>query len=259
MARGDQLDLELQGLVAISLAMGVSLTFWSAAFLESQAALFGAGASLGLLLSAASVAALFSRRAFDLMLALWSTTLVLASFCAVRVTSWSVVALPALVLLLGLSRRRALTLRLGGDSTLDGYRPSPGLDTSRCEFCGEPAQGVVSPRLVISALVLGVSSWTTFRVVCPRHAAIRAIVPTLVTALLGWWSLPGLVWTPMALIDNVLRGGVHATDDMVREMEEDHRLGWRAWLPAVAGVAGGLVAFVEASALFGAIQALLAA
>lgn len=45
---------------------------------------------------------------------------------------------------------------------------------------------------------------------------------------------------------------------MVSEMENDHRLGWRAWLPATAGVIGGLVAFFEGQALFSAIQTLLA-
>src|SRR3546814_10052269 len=39
---------------------------------------------------------------------------------------------------------------------------------------------------------------------CARQASLRA---TLISACFGWWSLPGLILTPMAIVRNA-RGGV---------------------------------------------------
>jgi hypothetical protein len=86
-----------------------------------------------------------------------------------------------------------------------GARPDARL--LRCQFCRKPT---VRPRFaiywsVVSNLVYARrgSKLGMFCTPCARRASLRA---TLISACFGWWSLPGLVLTPIAIVRNA-RGG----------------------------------------------------
>jgi hypothetical protein len=102
--------------------------------------------------------------------------------------------------------------------------------------------------VVVSLLFVSILSHGGFKVVCERHARQRAILPTLVTLLMGWWGL-GIVWTPMVLQDNATHFGLVAGRETIEEVDREKRLGWRTSLPAIGFVAGMVVGLFEAVVL----------
>ena len=64
--------------------------------------------------------------------------------------------------------------------------------------------------LCISMIVVGFK--LPSRPLIEGHDTIgaRAVLYSLLTMMLGWWSLHGLLWTPVAMVHN-LRGGKEAT------------------------------------------------
>jgi hypothetical protein len=105
--------------------------------------------------------------------------------------------------------------------------------------------GVRAPVYVLSFGFAAVQNVGVFRPVCLEHARRRAVLAGLVSLVLGWWSPWGLFWTPNALWDDFVEGGVEADDEARRHAEQRARIGWRAGLPAVAGVVGMFLALVE--------------
>lgn len=86
-----------------------------------------------------------------------------------------------------------------------GSRPNASL--LRCHFCRKPT---ARPRFaiywsVVSNLIYASRRPTSgmFCAPCARRASLRA---TLISACFGWWSLPGVLLTPLAIYRNA-RGG----------------------------------------------------
>jgi hypothetical protein len=97
--------------------------------------------------------------------------------------------------------------------TFPEFGSRPNLRPFKCQRCDQPT---AQPRYaiywtVISNLVYAIrrADMGLFCVGCARKASLRA---TIVTAVLGWWSLPGLVHSARAIFRNAaggerLRGG----------------------------------------------------
>lgn len=86
-----------------------------------------------------------------------------------------------------------------------GSRPNASL--LRCQLCRKPT---ARPRYAIYWSVVSNLIYASrrpksgmFCAPCARQASLRA---TLISACFGWWSLPGLLLTPMAILRNA-RGG----------------------------------------------------
>ena len=93
-------------------------------------------------------------------------------------------------------------------TTFPEFGAQPNARPLRCQFCRKPT---VRPRFtiywsVVSNLIYARRHPKTgmFCASCARQASLRA---TLISACFGWWSLPGLILTPMAIVRNA-RGGV---------------------------------------------------
>lgn len=230
--------------------MGCCLLVWPWAFLETANGLALALVIVAVGFIGAGLGALVSARAFDLVLVLWLVALIVAVRAAVEGSPW-LVPLPFLLVVALAFRRSLLRRRLRGDPALIGFVARPGLDLTRCEFCGQASVGTYAPAIVISAGLFAAKSYTSFRTVCARHAKLRVLVPTLVTLLLGWWSLPGIVWTIEALAQNA-SFGIEADAVLLEALDADAKLGWRSWLPAVGAVLGVVLGLLEAVGLVGA-------
>lgn len=189
MRDSERLDLELHGLVSVSFTLGCVLLVWALLTPTDAKALWWVLVGASTLLVSSAVGALVSRRAYDVMVAAWGALLAVSAWAVIKTEGGVVLVVPTIVLVVSLVRRRVLRARLGGEPSLIGYVARQGVDTSRCEFCGASATGVYAPRIVVSAVVISVMTHTGFRVVCARHARLRAILPTVVTMLFGWWGL----------------------------------------------------------------------
>lgn len=91
-----------------------------------------------------------------------------------------------------------------------GSRPNAGL--LRCQFC---RKATVRPRLAIYWSIVSNLIYASrrpqmgmFCAPCARRTALRA---TLTSACLGWWSLPGMILTPLAILRNA-KGGERSPD-----------------------------------------------
>ncbi len=229
--------------------MGACLLVWPWAIADTLRLAIGfLVVALGLIGGGFGV--LVSARAYDAVLALWSITLFAAAKAGLDGSLW-LVPLPLLLVVALVARRQVLRRRLRGDPSIIGFVPRPGFDASRCEFCGERSVGVFAPVIVLSAGFFAARSYTSFRAVCARHARLRTVVPTLVTLLVGWWSVPGLIWTPQALVANAAFG-IEADSDVLAEIDADTRSGWRAWLPSIGAVFGVVLGLIEAVGLVNA-------
>ncbi|RKG91895.1 hypothetical protein D7V88_08250 [Corallococcus terminator] len=140
--------------------------------------------------------------------------------------------------------RRPLLARLAGETPT---RKEPPLRPNRwggCEVCGDSNARVVAPVWCASMLVV-TTRWTgTFHRLCSHHALLRALPATLCSALVGWWGIPwGMIWTPLALYQNVVEGGVEEELDGGAERDAQDPLHgrWESYLPPMA-IAVGLVA-----------------
>lgn len=56
----------------------------------------------------------------------------------------------------------------------------------RCSICGSADARVVAPMWIVSLVFATMRQPGTPDVVCPRHARLKAIPATVVSALLGW-------------------------------------------------------------------------
>ncbi|HEY9552694.1 J domain-containing protein [Allosphingosinicella sp.] len=93
-------------------------------------------------------------------------------------------------------------------TTFPEFGSRPNASPLRCQFCRKPT---VRPRFTIYWSVVSNLVYASrhpksgmFCTPCARQASLRA---TLISACFGWWSLPGLILTPMAIVRNA-RGGV---------------------------------------------------
>lgn len=93
-------------------------------------------------------------------------------------------------------------------TTFPEFGAQPNARPLRCQFCRKPT---VRPRLTIYWSVVSNLIYARrrpksgmFCASCARQASLRA---TLISACFGWWSLPGLILTPMAIVRNA-RGGI---------------------------------------------------
>lgn len=92
-------------------------------------------------------------------------------------------------------------------TTFPEFGARPDASPLRCQFCRKPT---VRPRFaiywsVVSNLIYADRRAESgmFCAPCARQASLRA---SLISACLGWWSLPGLVLTPLAIVRNALGG-----------------------------------------------------
>jgi hypothetical protein len=87
-----------------------------------------------------------------------------------------------------------------------------------CSSCGritiEPRK--LSFAFVVSFFLLFSWGWRSKGLFCSRCARRSALQASVVTGLAGWWSLSGLIRTPLAILENA-RGGD-------RDRETDARL-----------------------------------
>jgi hypothetical protein len=60
--------------------------------------------------------------------------------------------------------------------------------------------------LVVSVLIVGFKLPSRPFIAGIDPIADRAVICTLLTLVLGWWSVEGLMWTPVALVVNVCGG-----------------------------------------------------
>jgi len=105
---------------------------------------------------------------------------------------------------------RALSRPAGMDL---GIKPGPvpvpgqGLARLRCSACGKASDSLRHARFtgIISFLLL---SWRhkIEGIFCPPCARAAALKANAISGFLGWWSVPGAVLTPLAIVRNA-RGG----------------------------------------------------
>lgn len=82
-------------------------------------------------------------------------------------------------------------------------------------------------------------SYSIARPRCLPHARLAAIPASLITLTLGWWSPWGLFWTPDALYDNLMFGGI-VTEDGIADAEKISRIGWFRFVLPLLAIAAGL-------------------
>jgi len=68
---------------------------------------------------------------------------------------------------------------------------------------------------VISAALISARSYRVKWIATPEERKSAGLAPTMVTALLGWWSIAGPYWSIIAFIWN-RRGGFDVTDALLR-------------------------------------------
>lgn len=92
-------------------------------------------------------------------------------------------------------------------TTFPEFGARPDASPLRCQFCRKPT---ARPRLAIYWSVVSNLVYASrrpksgmFCAPCARRTSLRA---TLISACFGWWSLPGVILTPIAIVRNA-RGG----------------------------------------------------
>ncbi len=136
-----------------------------------------------------------------------------------------------------IAHRKPMLARLSGSAPAEWEAPASAIpDPGPCDWCGNPRSTVRAPLWCMSALFVSLRRPGRARNVCVTHARIRALPATLFSAVFGWWGIPwGFIWTPMAILDNLLEGGVEIDRSTLVEM--------RSREPNEGG-------FIEAVALF---------
>lgn len=232
MADAEGLEAELHSLALVGAVTSVGVGFFAAAFYDGSPLWFWSLASFAVSLLICSGLLLMFAVAVDLAVLLHAVWLGVAFWAGS-----SGALLPAFVVAFALVRRRHLRALIKGSPEIHGWKP-PTSDLSRCVHCGAPAAGLLSARWVVSAVLMAAMSYNFPRPRCLHHARLAAIPATLVTLVLGWWSPWGLFWTPNALYDNLMFGGI-VTEEGTADAEKVSRIGWfRFALPGLAFAAG---------------------
>ncbi len=79
-----------------------------------------------------------------------------------------------------------------------------------CEKVRTKGGHIIEYQSIFSALILS-STFPVFEWVPPQGSrTATGVKHALVNGILGWWSLPGLLWTPAVMINNML-GGIDLT------------------------------------------------
>jgi hypothetical protein len=160
--------------------------------------------------------------AFRPMRALWFALAVLALGALWRtpIVALLVAALPLAVCieLLVLGHRLSDYVR-GIPDRDDGGSASTGeFDGLRCRTCGEGAARIIAPVWCMSFVFLSARRLGRPRLVCERHARLRALPAAAVSMIVGWWGIPwGVLWTPVAVWKDLSRGGVEVDRDSALE------------------------------------------
>lgn len=254
MKNAEELDAELHSFAALSITTGLGVAGFGAATLDGPPLVAALTMTLGALLFGGGVGSFVSARAFDLAAVGWVLLLGLA--CWVR-DGWVVAVVPAMAVWFALIRRSFMRGRLRAVPEALGFVATPTLDLHHCEVCGAAAHGLIAPRVTVSWGFGSALLHFRFRVRCLKHARLRAVPASVISAVFGWWGLRGLVRTPRAIFDNVTEGGVHADDAAVEAAEQEARLGWRAGLPVLVAVGGLIFALFEGYTLVAALSARL--
>ncbi|NTX04533.1 MULTISPECIES: hypothetical protein [Myxococcus] len=150
-------------------------------------------------------------------------------------------ALPVMVSVAMLKWRAPLLARLAGSTPEPKQAPRRPSRWGGCEVCGESNARVVAPVWCVSMLVV-TTRWTgEFHRLCGHHALLRALPATLCSALVGWWGIPwGMFWTPLALYQNVVEGGVEEDPNQydARVSADPLHGRWESYLPPMAMALG---------------------
>lgn len=80
-----------------------------------------------------------------------------------------------------------------------------------CALCGSTQRVELRAyHIVVSALILSFKSVSVFRPVCDACKVKAGMGCSALTFLLGWWAIPGAVWTMRALYKNFSGGSTAA-------------------------------------------------
>ncbi|HZI13820.1 MAG TPA: hypothetical protein VE153_25810 [Myxococcus sp.] len=133
--------------------------------------------------------------------------------------------------------RKPLLGRLAGEPPAQEIKAPRPSRWGGCEVCDDRDARVVAPVWCASMLVV-TNRWTgEFHRLCSRHALLRALPATVFSALAGGWGFPwGLIWTPLALYQNVVEGGAEDDADLyaTRDARDPLHGRWESYVPPIA-------------------------
>lgn len=152
----------------------------------------------------------------------WGVTTLVCAF-GLRKAGWGLLLtlVPAGLLAIMLCGRRRYLGRLLGEPSGEAHLPVPSVlpEPGPCALCRRRDAEIVAPVYVVSALMFTARYLGRFRSLCSTCARLNALPAVVVTFVLGWWGIPwGLVWTPQAIVDDVVAGGAALDSAEAREV-----------------------------------------
>lgn len=126
-------------------------------------------------------------------------------------------------------------------SLIEAPAPSPGLQPFEVVVCSVCKKPTAQPRYAVFwttvSYLLGTLRTPTQGIFCSACARSTALKCSGISAVVGWWGVWGLIWTPMSIIANA-RGGDRPTGSEARLL----------WYNALAFLSQGKTAMAHALA-----------